>query len=109
MKAEDFTKCAFCGQGVAHSNQITFYKVTIEHHALHLDRVRRRAGLEMQIGALAGFMGPNEDLSQAVTSSTVLVCQRCGLFERSAVAEIAETDDPDAPSDTPETAEPGAA
>jgi len=58
-------KCAVCkndqiGKGV------TFYVVEIARAAFDTVALRRRLGLEMQIGnaALARHMGPNEDLAK---------------------------------------------
>lgn len=101
MKQTEFQKCALCGQGVMHSSQITFYRVSIEHMVVNVGAVRRQAGLEMMLGSpmLAHAMGAQEDMAKAVSPPcTVLVCQECGITQERPVASLYEAaQSPDTP------------
>lgn len=80
MKANEFTKCATCGKGMAASG-VHFYRVTVQQHILDPGAIKRAAGLEMMVGHLAAVMGPDEDLAVKVAEATVLLCADCGLKE----------------------------
>ena len=77
-----------------HSNQLTFFRVTLEHMVVNVRAVQRQAGLEMMIGghaALAFHMGPQEDMAQRVGDADVfLVCQECSIRRDVPVAGLAE-------------------
>ena len=88
MKASEFSHCVFCREGVMHDNQITFFRVRIEHHGVLIKNLQRAAGLEMMIGNLAQHMGPDEDLSEAITDEQFLVCQDCAIEHH--IAQAAE-------------------
>lgn len=77
-KQSQFKNCINCGKGMAHGGNFQFYTMQIKSFLIDLNACRRQAGLEMQIGPLAGVMGPNEDLGKQVTDSEELfVCAPC--------------------------------
>ena len=66
LKQRDIKKCAVCDNGVMHNQMMSFYKVQISRFIVDLNAVRRQHGLEAyfhQMPALAGIMGPDEDMS----------------------------------------------
>lgn len=78
MKQREFTKCVGCNRGVMASRSPMFYRVRFTRMLVNLGAVQRQHGLEMMIGALAGVMGPDEDIAQAVQEEeTWLVCMSC--------------------------------
>ena len=64
-----------------HNKVPTFYTVTIQRHMLDLSACQRQNGLEQMLGGhaqLANVMGPNEDLSQPVSSEVDFwICEDC--------------------------------
>lgn len=56
---------------------ITWYRVTVEMLVADLGAIRRQTGLEMMIGPLAAFMGPDEDMATSAWKTTALVCLKC--------------------------------
>lgn len=56
--------CAACGKPLL--TEPLIYCVTISRACHDASAVRRRVGLEMQIGPLAAMMGPDEDLAKIV-------------------------------------------
>lgn len=98
IKQRDITPCCSCGKGVAHSNQLTAYRVRLTHLAMNVGAVRRQTGLEMMLGGAAGLaavMGPDEDiLVPLAAESTWLVCQQCAMDRPLAqIVEIADRRD----------------
>lgn len=77
MKQREITPCGACGRKVAEGNVITWYRVAVEQLVADLGAIRRQAGLEMQIGRLAAFMGPDEDIATSVWKTTTLICLKC--------------------------------
>lgn len=70
--------CAVCGKKLGESGDITHYGLTIERFCMIPQAVKRAAGLELAIGALASVMGPNEDLAKVVDGpKTVLIHESC--------------------------------
>lgn len=56
--------CAVCGKKQLAGGLPMFYVVEISRAGFDAAAVRRAAGLEMQIGALAAVMGPDEVLAK---------------------------------------------
>lgn len=70
--------CAVCGKRQLETNVPLFYCVTISRAGFDANAVRRAAGLEMQIGALASVMGPNEALATIINGPhSVFVHETC--------------------------------
>lgn len=70
--------CAICHKPLLGGAGVTFYRLTISHAAFISGALRRRVGLEMQIGAPASVMGPDEDLAAVFDGpKDVAVHERC--------------------------------
>lgn len=70
-------RCPLCQKSQL-AGGVTFYKVEISRGVFDLNAVRRAAGLEMQIGALAQIMGPDENLARIFKGpKTVFVHEQC--------------------------------
>ena len=89
MKRESIKPCIVCGEGVAHDNNLIFYRVRLTRLMINPSAIRRQAGLEMMLGspALAQVMGPDEDLATEMDEQEALICQDCG---RTPLEEISE-------------------
>lgn len=84
MKHEELRHCAICKQGVMHSNNPLFWRVTLERFMVDCKAVRQQVGLEMMLGnaQLAHVMGPNHDIAKPVMKSiTITVCEACANQE----------------------------
>lgn len=92
MKHAEFSKCAWCGRGMAAAG-VHFYRVSVEMFVLDNAAIRRAAGLEMMVGnpAIARVMGPNEDLARLMTKTRALICADCAL--KAPVAAILDGDE----------------
>jgi hypothetical protein len=90
LKRHELQKCRLCEKGVMHSGQLTFFKLTVEHHVVNVGAVQRLHGLEQMISpVLASVMGPDEDLSEPVDRpSTFLLCLDCAT--KRSIAELLE-------------------
>lgn len=73
-----------------HSGQVTFLRMTVEHHIVDLGAVTKAHAMEQIVGSplLAHVMGPDEDLSKMADSSTFLVCMECACTRN--LAEVIE-------------------
>ena len=90
MKRSQIKKCMQCEKGVMHSRQVQFYSVSISSMMIDLGAVRRMAGMEMQLGALAQHMGPDEDMATEVTKASFFLCFDCAI-ENTCVAQLMES------------------
>ncbi len=65
MKREDIKPCIVCDKGVAHDNNLMFFKVKITRFVIDARAIQSQAGLETMLGSasLAQVMGPDEDLA----------------------------------------------
>ena len=85
LKQKDLQPCVLCSKGVMHDNNITFYRIFIEHFVIDTSAVSRQHGMEMMMGQaapLAQVMGPDEDMAKVVShSNPILICQSCALGE----------------------------
>ncbi len=86
LKASEIKKCAKCGKGVMHTGLPLFWRVKIERFGIDKAAVDRRQGLETFYGggqpgaALAGVMGPDEDIARPVMDEKMLIlCENCAL------------------------------
>lgn len=88
MKRKDFKPCMFCNQGVAHDNQIAFFKVEVTYQVLDGKAIQREHGLEEFFGGgqqgarLANVMGDDPHLSHKVGFREGLVCLSCAEERR---------------------------
>lgn len=95
MKRKELEMCCVCGEGMAHGNNIAFYRIKIEHMVLNVRNIQRRHGLEQffgggQAGAvLAEVMGDDSDIALPVTQESGLLCQNCAITGR-CVADVFE-------------------
>lgn len=85
FKQSELQPCLVCGKGMAHSNDLDFYRVTLERFFLDYGAVRRQVGLEMSMGAaavLASIMGPDEDIAKEPSPhASFLICGPCSMKE----------------------------
>lgn len=86
LKRKDIEGCTACGRGVAHNNNITFYRLTLERFALDPNAVNERHGMELMMGGgvpgamFAEVLGPNQDLAKRFAGPMVmLICEPCAL------------------------------
>lgn len=98
MKQHEIEHCAVCKRGVAHSRQIAFFRLTIEHMVLDINAIQRQAGLEQMLqgnAQLAHAMGANEDIAKCAYTSRGLVCQECMITKPAATVWEALTEKED--------------
>lgn len=85
IKRNQVQKCALCLKPVGHNGDILFYRVSYERFGWERGAVMRRQGLETMFGgtsgaaALAGAMGPDEDLAVSLGHKEFLVCDPCAM------------------------------
>lgn len=81
LKHRDIENCKVCEHGVAHDNQLIFYRVTIETYGLEIQNIQRAAGLEQVLDGhalLANIMGPDAAVATRVHDpEPKLVCLSC--------------------------------
>ena len=75
--------CAICNKPQLEGGEPTFYLVTVKRVMFNANAIQRRAGLQMAMGgagALAGIMGPDEDLATIFESGReVFIHESCAL------------------------------
>ena len=79
---DELQMCANCGKGMAHDNNLVFYRIHVEQFVLDGKAIMRQHGLEQMMGgnaALAQIMGPNEPIAHGMGQSCRLLCQPCLL------------------------------
>lgn len=85
MKERELLKhltCSFCGKPIAHSGLPMFWTVKVERFGIDANAIRRQHGLGLMLGspALAGVMGPDEDMAKPVMEPvTLTACEPCAL------------------------------
>lgn len=86
FKKKELEKCLGCSRGVAHDNNLIFYRVAVERFMLDPSGVQRTHGLETFFGggaqgaSLAAIMGDDPDIANCVDGKhTLLLCQDCAL------------------------------
>lgn len=93
--------CNLCGKKIGESGLPLFWTAQIQRHGLKLDALRRQTGLEMMLGghvALAQIMGPDEDMTQLMSSDEITVCETCAL-ERALPLMAMLPEEPDGTAD----------
>jgi hypothetical protein len=92
IKQRDLQPCRLCGRGVMHAGAVTFHRVTVERFVVNVPAVRRQHGLELMVGPLAQFMGPDRDLAQSHDDlrHMALVCETCAAALQLSVFELTE-------------------
>ncbi len=84
--------CSLCNKPIGRTGLPLFWRVKIERFGIDMRAVQRQTGLAMMLGnaALAGVMGPDEDMATPVMEPvTLTVCEECALEERMPVAVMA--------------------
>ena len=82
MKQADLKPCSKCGEGVMHTGNPMFYRVTVDSLIVDPRAVQRQHGLEMMLGgnaAIAHAMGPQEDMAKQIDSNELILCMDCML------------------------------
>ena len=85
MKQSEIGKCAACNQGIAHSNQLTFYHIRSRYMILDVGAIQRADGMEQMMGGgnfgamIQQAMGRDEDLAKQVSEHTLCVCLQCAM------------------------------
>lgn len=94
MKQSEFEPCLLCGKGMAHNNDLDFYRITFERFMIDYGAAQRQYGMELSMGAAAGlaqFMGPDEDMAKLPSPQpSFLVCGRCAMDQKLPIALISE-------------------
>lgn len=94
--------CRICGLPLL-NGELTFYRIRVERAALDVNAIRRRVGLELQVGSavLAQIMGPDNDIAQIMSGpEECVVHESCApqighplrLFPEQEVGELTEED-----------------
>lgn len=97
MKESELRKranCSRCCKPLGAKGQIQFFVVTVQSYVMNFDAMVRQDGLAAMLGSsrLAGVMGPNEDMANAVGEpDRMTLCQGCAIDSRvlSLVEEVA--------------------
>lgn len=82
LKQSDLKPCAACERGVCHSNDITFYRLTVERFVVMTNAVKRQHALEQYMGnaAIAAALSPDEDMAKRIgDGDTITLCEKCAL------------------------------
>ncbi len=94
FKQSELEACLLCDKGMAHSQDLDFYRVTLERFMIDYGAVQRQAGLETSMGAAAGLaqiMGPDEDLAKLPSPQpSFLVCGKCAMDKKLPLPRISE-------------------
>jgi len=81
MKRQEISKgCALCNKGVMHKNQISFYRITLDHFIVDLKAIQRVHGLEQYFG-VAYVMGTDNNLANKMSTVNFLICDDCMFGE----------------------------
>lgn len=94
FKQAEFEDCLLCGKGMAHNQDLDFYRIKIERFFLDYGNIQMQHGLEMSVGgaaSLAAIMGPDRDLAKEPSPHpTFLICGTCGLEKSLPLALMSE-------------------
>lgn len=86
--------CSLCGEKIGHTALPLFWTVRIERHGIDMRAVQRQTGLAMMLGgnaAIAGAMGPDEDMTTPMMDPvTLTVCERCAVERDLPIATLAD-------------------
>lgn len=72
--------CFKCNKRIGQCNLPIFHDITMVRHGIDMSAVRRQQGLAMQLnghGALASVMGPGEDMTMVLCTTTLTICDDC--------------------------------
>jgi hypothetical protein len=77
----EHAECTACKQKIGHTGLPMFWTGKLTRHMVDMGALRRQAGLAMAMGsaALAGVMGPDEDMSKPVSEYEITLCEECAL------------------------------
>ncbi len=94
FKQIEFQPCLLCGKGMAHSNDLDFYRVKLERFMIDYGNVQMQRGLEMSMGAaasLASIMGPDRDLAKEPSPhKSFLICGPCAMDKEIPLAFLSQ-------------------
>ena len=77
-KLREVSECDICHNQIGSAGIPLFWRVRLERHGLKADAIKRQQGLGMMIGPeLAMVMGPNEDMTEKISSKEITVCENC--------------------------------
>lgn len=89
LKKQELKKCALCDQGMMHSGDIQFYRLSLESFVIDHRGVQETSGMEQMMGGgsfgamMAGVMGTNPDIAkQMFQEKNMLVCSPCMMSGR---------------------------
>lgn len=91
----EHTYCSVCGKSIGHTGLPLFWTVSIEHHGIDMDAVRRQDGLMSLLGGsarLAQVMGTDAEMTKTILGPVVVtVCETCAVMEDSpCLVQLAE-------------------
>ena len=95
MKEKELRKictCNICHNQIGNSKIPLFWRVKLERHGINAAAITMQQGLGMMVGArLAMVMGPDEEMTEIISSKEITVCENCaGKF--TSVYEMAMED-----------------
>ena len=98
MRAGDFTKCAGCGRGVAHTGLPLFWRVKLERMGINHRAVQQADAMERYMGGAVALARVFEDPEiakpiEGIEAKTVLVCEQCAIAPNKPLALLAEQTD----------------
>lgn len=85
MKQSEIRNCFVCDKGIAHDNQMVFFKISLDYMILNLRNIQRQSGLEQMIGnpQIAAVMGPDLDMAASINRVDALICLHCSMSQTS--------------------------
>ncbi len=94
FKQLEFQPCLLCGRGMAHNQDLDFYRVRLERFLIDYAKVQQQAGFEMSLGgaaALGQILGPDHDLAKEPSpQSPFLICGQCAMDKKTPLALLSE-------------------
>lgn len=75
--------CSLCSRKIGHTGVPLFWTATVTRFGLDAQAIQRQIGLGMMLSpALAGVMGPDEDMAKPVMDPvTITVCESCATMK----------------------------
>jgi hypothetical protein len=96
----EHARCSRCCRLVMHTGLPLFWRMTVERFGVDLNATRRQDGLAQVLGsqALAGVMGPNEEMTTLLMGPVVLtLCEACAMNDSAALDAMAKAERDDKP------------
>lgn len=90
LDAAEIKPCAFCGKGMMHGGEITFYQVDLAQCVVDIAAVQRLHGLEMMMMGNVGIaraLSPDTAIARRLPATRHLVCQPC-LLRKDGLAQL---------------------